>query len=709
MKHMKYIARIALVLLTLMFVADCKATVITPPTSIQLDGGNEVNGIWKGGYWTFTCAVDQADSLIGNVILPVNTTKAYDNGTKIETRKTVEIDITPTKAYYKRTLRLMDIDDRIVSPATYFGGLNYLGFGGYDTSKGINPVVVNTYTWAEQGWQKYTIFTVTIEVDGQTIGQTTLNTEQGINSIVIPTSKGNVLIKNLGRLEGDYTEPQTAIDIVIFDNRYIYSGDALRYIRYDHGRTWHYWITDRQYVTYIEDSEAFSTYWWGTCRWNPNANIDDSVKSSPAPFKFIGGTTGFEIADPTKGWKAEDYFGGLGRMPVLPNIFPDNGSDSLIEYLNMKTSGGNIAKTWLQGYNDWHFEYQNGQPSAVVVDLPWGAYSGSPIVTFYIPSELADTWVYHPPIANVKIDKAEWTNGNDIKTNATCRLTLHQESTITSSTVITAKTDNRATVTPRSITLTMQPNTIQTIDFQVSNLGVTDDTSGQVSFIVTRSWDGQQTDSTTLSYTLKKPEMPKNITDVTDRTSDVVDKNKQNTTEHDIPEDKLSNNKTQDKIPYIPDKTPENIPRIVLLEHDTPWLLITIIACGTAILLATIVAIYKSKAVKKKDVQTTLAACGRLGKTTAKEGMKMSKALWRSSPIVRAFAGLALGLTLMGLSFMGLPAIFGTINLLFITVSVLNGILFVFGAFVTMLCFTKIFLSEPTIVKVVKHLTPTEE
>jgi hypothetical protein len=682
---MKYIVGIALVLLILMFVVECNATVITPPTLIQLDGGNEVNGLWKGGYWTFTCAVDQADSLIGSVVLPANTTKAYDNGTRIETRKTVEIDITPTKAYYKRTLKLMDIDDRIVSPATYFGGLNYLGFAGYDTSKGINPVIVNTYTWAEQGWQKYTIFTVTIEVDGATVGQATFNTEQSINSIVISTTKGNVLIKNLGRLEGDYTEPQTASDIVIFDNRYIYSGDALRYIRYDHGRTWHYWSNDKQWVAYIEDSEAFSTYWWGNCRWNPKASIDDSVKSSPAPFKYIGGTVGFDIADPTKGWKAEDYFGGFGRMPVSPNIFPEDGSDSLIEYLNMKTSRGNIAKTWLSGYNDWHFEYQDGQPSAVVVDLPWGAYTGSPIVTFYIPSELADTWVYHPPIANVKIDKAEWINGNDIKTNATCRLTLRQTSTITSSAVITAKTDNRATVTPRSITLTMQPNKIQTIDFQVSNLGVTDDTSGQVGFIITRSWDGQQTDSTTLSYTLKKPEIPKNITDVTDRTNDVVDKNKQNTTEHEIPEDKLSNNKTQDKVPD------NKCPEIILLEHDTPWLLITIIACGTSILLATIIVIYKTKAIKKKDVQTTLTAVGKITKSGAKEGLHIGKSLFKRSPTIRAIMGIFVGTGMIWFGAQPLPALLGIFHLGFLSISMTSAVLIGLGLFVIAVCVTRIF------------------
>jgi len=526
---------VTVAILALTMLSACYATLITPPQQIVLDGGKESNGVWTGGYWSFTAVVDQADSVVGNVILPTNTTKGFDNGTKIETRKAVEIDITPERAFYKRNLRLMDIDDRMVAPATYFGGLNIWGFGGYDTNKGINPVIVNTYTWAEQGWQKYTVFSVTVKVEGQIVGSASLNTETGTKNLVVQTSKGQVLIKNLGRLEGDYTEPQTPSDVVIFDNRYIYSGDALQYIRYDHGRTWHYWIGNTQNVAYIQDSEAFSTYWFGNCRWNPNAGIEDSVKATPAPYKFSGGTTGFDIADPTKGWKAQDYFGGLGRMPVTPNIFPDNGTDSLIEYLNLKTSGGNIAKTWLQGYNDWHFEYQNGQPNAVVVNLPWGAYSGSPVVTFYVPSELADTWVYHPPIANVKIVSAKWMNGNDITSNATCELVLTQEANILSSAVVNAQVSDRAEVSPLSTTVTLQPGASVQLSVVVRNLGVTDDTSGTVTFVVLRSWDGVQTDSTSLTYTLKKPVIPKNVTEIPTRPNDVSDKTPANVPEYGTP------------------------------------------------------------------------------------------------------------------------------------------------------------------------------
>lgn len=652
---------LAMLIFFMVSILECRATVITPPTKIELDGGRESNGIWICGSWASTFAMDEADSIVGSVILPANTTKEYENGTKIYTKKTVEIQLTPQKAYYKIPLKLMEIDDRIVAPAVYYGNMIAGTTVGYDKSKGINPTVVNTYTLAEHGWQKYTIFDVKAIVNGQVVGQASLNTEKGTKDISIPTTNGTILIKNLGRLEGDYTEPQIPSDVVIFDSRYIYSGDALRYIRYDHGRTYHYWITDKQNVAYVEDTEAFSAYWWGPSRWNPNAGIDNEVKNTPAPYTKPGGT-GYDIIASTKGWKEQDnptFLGiqiGSGRMPVEPNIFPENGTDSLIEYLNMKTSGGNIAKTWMSGYN-WNLEYQNGQPSAVIVELPWGAYSGAPVVTCFIPSELADTWTYHPPIANVKIVKAYWLNGSEIKDNATCRLELYQNSTVTSSATILAETSDRAAVSPRSSTITMAPNTTTTMDFVVTNLGVTEkenDLPGTVSFRMLRTWDGLQTDNATLSFILKKQVVPEDITVATIRKGDVVD----------------------DNAKPIP-------------EYGIPYVTIVAIVCATIAFLGVSTLFYKSKAINKKDVRTTLTTFGKLGKEGAKEGLNLGKSVWRSSATIRRLCGCAVGMAMMAVAYFW-ASFFGTVQLSAIAVP--GAILLVgFGALIFVDCFKKIF------------------
>jgi len=523
MQKIKILAMILMLLAistTILSIQSTNATVITPPTIITLQGGEEDSkGNWQGGYWTFTSAVDQVDSLEGRVTLPENTTSKGKDGTEVKTRKTIEIVITPQKAYYKRQLKLAPIEDRIVAPKVVRGSLNkILGTGGWDSSVYIDPTVVEYYEWAEPSWQKYTVFEVSVYVEGQLAGKTSLNTETGTKDLVVSTSKGSVLIKNLGRLEGDYTEPHVE-NIVIFNDKYIFSTDAIQYIRYDHGRQIKYWGSDKSYLCYIENSNAFSTYWWGTVRWNPNSVPDKEVADSPAPFNNPG-LTGYDIIAPEKGWKGSDSFWNFIRDPVSPRIYPEEGSDSLIWYLNKMCSEGNIADTWLTGYN-WHIENKDGKPNAIIVDIPWGAYSGAPIVTFYIPSELADTFVYRPPIADVRIQSSKWVNGSEIASSEKkkCQLELKQFATTLSSATIRAETStSRASVMPTSMTVTMAPNETKLVTFEVVNLGVDSDSSGTVSFTVKRTWDSVVTSTSQLSFTLLAPVLPENTTDVVDRT-----------------------------------------------------------------------------------------------------------------------------------------------------------------------------------------------
>ena len=650
--RMKYCESILFALLCASFlIGIASATLIVPPTQVQLEGGNDINGSWKGGFWVFTFALDQADALTGCIAMPRNTTKSYDNGTYIYTKNTVELTLTPQKAYYKRSLKLIDIEDRLVLPAIYYGGLNFWGCAGYDLQRAINPTVVNTYTFAEQGWQKYTVFTAVAKLNGVTIANTSLNTESGTKTLSIATANGSILIKNLGRLEGDYSAPAVPNNIVIFDPRYIYEADALQYIRYDHGRTFKSYASN-SYVGWLENSEAFSIYYYGNIRWNPNADIDDAIKATPAP--FTKGSIDYNIIDPKMGWESSDYFGGYGRMPSAPHIYPENGSQSLIEYLNMKTSSGNIAKTWLSGYQ-YHFQYTNGKPTAIIAELPWGAYSGTPVVTCYVPSELADTWVYRPPISNVHILKSGWENTSDVSTNATCFVTLYQNSSLTSSATILAEASAHASITPQSVTVTMSPGETKTLKFSLVNLGVNDDMSGTVAFKVLRTWDAMQTDTSSLTFTLKKPVLPQNVTDVIDRSFDV------------------------------PDRVALPVP-----EYSTPWLLITILFCATAVLIASISIIYKTKIVKRQGVQTTLSNAMQLGKSGAKLGLKTSKFLWRSSTAVRCLIGSCLGFFLIWLSLQPVPALLGFFSLGLLSISLTCAALAGFGLFIIAVCIVRL-------------------
>jgi hypothetical protein len=151
------------ILVLLMEAAIANATLVSPPQQIRLEGGSEnQKGAWTGGYWTFTVAVDQADSLVGEVYLPADTSTGKDSsGAEVKTKKTIEVQIKPEKAYYRRLLKLAPIEDRIVSPKVYRGGVNkVLGIAWWDLSTSIDPTVVQYYTWAEASWQKYTVFSI---------------------------------------------------------------------------------------------------------------------------------------------------------------------------------------------------------------------------------------------------------------------------------------------------------------------------------------------------------------------------------------------------------------------------------------------------------------------------------------------------------------------------------------------------------------------
>jgi len=527
----RIIATIGIVI-TLLIAESCNATLITPPQQLRLEGGSEdSSGKWKGGFWIFSVAVDQLDEIEGRIILPANTTQKLNETTEIKTKKSVEIVIKPIKAYYRRELKLAPIEDRIVCPAVYRGcGNDWWGNVWFEKDVKISPTVVEFYEWAKPYWEKYTVFQVKVFVDGKLLGNTTMNTECGENTVTVETPKGQVLIKNLGRLEGDFSEPHTQ-DVVIFSEKYIFSSEVIRFIRYDHGAKYVYYPNEKCVLCYVENTEAYSTYWFGYVRWNPKAVSDKDVAGTPAPFEKP--QLAYSIIAPGKGWSEErgGWFNEISiRNPVKPPIFPEEGEGSLIWYLHKMSSQGNIADTWLSGY-EWKIEKdEKGTPKAVIVQIPWGKFSGLPIVTFFIPAELADTFVYRIPLADIKIQSIKWVKDSKIRDKAQCIVELKQFATIESSAIISAEVSTgRASISPTSITLTMKPNEVKNVTFEVLNLGVSEDTEGVIFFTVRRSFDNMVTSTASTTFTLLAPPpvTPENITpeEIVNRTTPDIQPN----------------------------------------------------------------------------------------------------------------------------------------------------------------------------------------
>jgi len=600
------IAALAMLAFFMVSILECRATLITPPTVIQLEGGSESNGVWTGGYWQFTVAVDQADEYEGSIILQQNTTGKQDIGTRVFTNRTVEISIKPQRAYYKRTLMQSDISNRYVAPKVYKGGIDYhwlAGLGWFDKNTYADPVVCDHYTFADRAWTRYTVFTVTVSINGTIVGSSTMNTEAGTKTLVVPTPYGDAIFKNVGTFAPDVSEPDVPANPVIFSKDYIYSEEALQFVRYDHGRTARKGVSGMAY--YIENTEAFSLYWYGQCRWKQD---DIDVNDTPAPFQSPS-WTGYDMIDSGRGWKDVSSWPNFIREPVRPVIFPENGSDSLLSYLNRKCSMGNIAQTWLRGY-DWKLEYNaNGKPSAVIVELPWGAYSGIPVVTCLIPSELADTIVWHPKLSLMRIVDAYWINGSAANASNVIhgQLTVKQFAISESSATISATVStDKASVSNFPQTITLAFNQTKTIDFWLANLGVANDIEATVNFTVRRTFDDKVTNTTTLKFSLKAP--------ITPTIPNVINRPDQ------------EGKPAQATVPEI--------------GFPWFWLALAIISAVTVCFLGNLV--YKSKQTQKIMLAGVLGL-GKEAKGIGKEGLRMGKSLWRNSRTVRPLGGCFVG------------------------------------------------------------------
>ena len=600
-------------------------------------------------------AVDQADSFEGKVLLPANTTGKQDAETRIYTNRSVEISIKPQQAYYRRELMESEISNRYVTPIVYKGGVDHtwllVGYVGIDKSVSIDPLICDHYTWAERAWTRYTTYTVEIRINGTLVGNATMNTEAGTKTLVVSTPYGDAMFKHIGTLAPDVEDPQVPTDPVIFSKDYIYDSEALQYIRYDHGKTEAQWYNSPS-LYYISDTEAFSAYWFGNVRWKGG----DTEKDTPAPCKYLGSGImgGFDAIDCGKGWKDATTWANYKREPIRPVVFPENGSDSLISYLNRKCSMGNIATTWLEGY-DWNIEYSNGKPSAVVVKLPWGAYSGTPVVNCLLPSKLADTIVWHAPLSQMKIVDARWVNGSECDASKTLwgQLTLQQFANVESSALITAElSTDKAEIDGFPQTVTLPFNKTKVIDFYVTNKGVDDNTEATIQFTVRRSFDEIITNSTVMRFILRAPIIP-TLSDANNR-----------------PE--------QSGKPVQP-----------VSENGFPlfWFAIAMLSSVTICFLATLT--YKSK-IAQGALQKGALGLGKQAKGVGKEGLSLSKSLWKSSATFRRLCGCMVGMVMMAAAYFW-ASFFGTVQLMN-TIAVPGAIFLVgFGALVFVDCSRKIF------------------
>lgn len=274
-----------------------------------------------------------------------------------------------------------------------------------------------------------------------------------------------------------------------------------------------------------------------------------------------------------------------------------------------------------------------------------------------IPSELADTIVWHPKLSLMRIVDAYWVNGSAANASNVIhgQLTVKQFALSESSATISATVStDKASVSNFPQTVTLAFNQTKTIDFWLANLGVVNDIEETVNFTVRRTFDDRVTNTTTLKFSLKAPITP-TIPDVINR----------------------------------PDQEGKPI-QATVPEIGFPWfwLALASISAVTVCYLGHLA--YESKQTQKTMLAGVLGL-GKEAKGIGKEGLRIGKNLWKTSPTIRACIGLVCGLGMVALAFMGLPAFLGTFSFLWQSFSILNALLGLSGIIIAYASAKRIF------------------
>ena len=490
---------------------------------IEPEGGTVIDDKLRGCYWVVMLSVDEIDALEGRVTVIEEGQTGEFNGKTVETRKSLEIGINPEQAFFYRGVRQ---ETTTITEDAYKSVHNKVtGQVWFDKSSHVAPLMSNHYVWDESFWKAETTFKVQAWLNDVLItpyGGKVMDTHAGETEFTIDTSYGQIAFRSLGGLTGGWEEPDVG-DLLIWNENYVYDWDQAYYaIEYDSGGQQVNWkATDTKVQKLVDHNNPYSVYWFGAMRWSEKSTVisDNEVRRTPAGFRepktgeYV--LWGLNSAD-YGGWTSQDDTLNERRIPVKPMIFPDAKTTdeySVTEWLeyvkNIPNRGklGNVEDRVFRGYDSWKLDSVNDQ---VRVYMPYNAYE-VPMVQILVPVELVDTWVWKPAVANLKVEEVGWVGatGNSIEIAAgavrTCWAKIRQDSTVEAmGKVVASSSVSHASVHPDFEKPTLAPGDVTTLYFEVTNLGVTTDTTGRVQFSCRELLTNSQTDfNNELTFTLK--------------------------------------------------------------------------------------------------------------------------------------------------------------------------------------------------------------
>jgi len=487
-------------------------------SKIEIDPQNgyedKVTGEWKGSFWVITMLTDCTDQVAAYTFDKTESEKGTNTiGDKtLVPQSTITIKIDPQQPYWERPLELKSVT---VVPATYTGYQHRAMIGSTLPSNELiaGELISGHYEWGTGYWIAHTPFLVTILKNGVKISDPILIDTLGVpKTYRIPnTGEEYLTISDLGKLAVGYGEPQLG-DVMFFSMDYIFKKDLASFnlVKYDDGATYKDIGYYRLYETV--DKSSYSVYWYGFLRWNAD-HYGFPIKNTPAP--WIDEETMVD-ADKYGGWINADTTLDFVRNPIKPVIFKTEKASalplnkqsflSLTEYLVDK--GVTLIDPWV-----WK---DSTKPEVITesatgakklrVYLPFGSMNS--LITIKISTELADTIVWQPQAANIKI--TSMPDLGDIGDRKLGSITLKQESAVASSGIISLTvipTTAPLSINPPSFgTGTMNPGDIKTFTYEVVNLGGDANVPFTITAVITNSL-GAVTDTGTASGTL----LPKGV------------------------------------------------------------------------------------------------------------------------------------------------------------------------------------------------------
>lgn len=384
---------------------------------------DEQTGEWRGSKWIITMTVDAADQVAGikfandagepgkTYVESSDGSRVYASdtvktGDKVVPQSTITIRIDPDKPFWDREL---EIQQGYYTPETW-GTWSYKGTthtktlgGKMDGNYHASAVAFQHYEWKPGNWVLHTPFTVTVLKDGVEVDRERIDTVGATKSYEV----GGVYITDLGKLGHGYGEPQMG-EVLYFSQDEIFQADetSRNYVTSDGGQKPHYdgaqWgpiLGEGGYNVYGVDS--YSTYWYGYGRWGDGSEApsETSLKDG-SPLAYNHQT----LLESRRGWRDVYYNFNDGtnrRGPYTPPVLPGDktaetkalGDMCVTEWLEYK----GVQKARMPGWLDGMERVGNH----IRLYLPWRAVSS--VITVEIPTELADTIVWQPLVANFQI------------------------------------------------------------------------------------------------------------------------------------------------------------------------------------------------------------------------------------------------------------------------------------------------------------------